>query len=113
MMLFITEGKIALQKTWCYRNDKDEGLDWENPLPTEISEEFESWLENLPRVSEISHERYRFNEAHSPASPEKLFLHIFYDAAEAAFGIAAYIRYKVDGQYKSHIIFSTSSSIKE
>ena len=33
MMPFITEGKIILQKTWCYRNDKNEGLDWDTPSP--------------------------------------------------------------------------------
>ena len=62
----------------------------------------------LPRVSEISYKRYIFNEANIPMLPEELFLHVFCDAAEAAFGIAAYIRYKYEGVYKSHLIFSSS-----
>ena len=108
MMPFITEGKIILQKTWCHRNDNNEGLDWDDPLPAVIREEFEKWLEKLPRVSEISYKRYIFNEANIPMLPEELFLHVFCDAAEAAFGIAAYIRYKYEGTYRSHLIFSSS-----
>ena len=108
MMPFITEGKIILQKAWCYRNDKNESLDWDHPLPPEIREEFGKWLEKLPKVSSITHERYIFNDAKTPLLPEELFLHIFCDAGDSAFGIAAYIRYKSEGGYKSHLIFSSS-----
>ena len=44
---------MILQKTWCYRNEKNESLDWDDPLPMEIRNEFEKWLEKLPKVSEI------------------------------------------------------------
>ena len=83
-MPFITEGKMILQKTWCYRNEKNESLDWDDPLPMEIRNEFEKWLEKLPKVSEISHERFIFSEVIVPLSSEELFLHVFCDAGEAS-----------------------------
>ena len=75
--------------------------------PPEIREEFGKWLEKLPKVSSINHERYIFNDAKTPLLPEELFLHIFCDAGDSAFDIAAYIRYKSEGGYKSHLIFSS------
>ena len=77
LMPFITEGKMILQKTWCYRNEKNESLDWDDPLPMEIRNEFEKWLEKLPKVSEISHERFIFSDVIVPLSSEELFLHVF------------------------------------
>ena len=77
MMPFITEGKIILQKAWCYRNDKNESLDWDHPLPPEIREEFGKWLEKLPKVSSITHERYIFNDSKTPLLPEE-FSFIFF-----------------------------------
>ena len=47
MMPFINEGKMILQKTWCYRSDKNERLDWDDPLPVEIKEEFSKWIEKF------------------------------------------------------------------
>ena len=44
MMPFINEGKIILQKTWYYRSDKNGSLDWDDPLPAEIKEEFSKWI---------------------------------------------------------------------
>ena len=71
----ITEGKIIIQRTWFYRNSKNEYLDQRELLPAEIMDELESWLEKLPRVLEISHMKYLFNESRAPLSSEELFLH--------------------------------------
>ena len=53
LMPFINEGKMILQKTWCFRNDKNEGLDWDDPLPVEIKDEFSKWIEKIPVVSKL------------------------------------------------------------
>ena len=108
MMPFINEGKMILQKTWCYRNDKDESLDWDDPLPAEIKDDFSKWIDKIPTASKLTYQRYIFNGKSPHRLSEELFLHIFCDAAEAAYGIAAYARYKTKTSFTSHLIYSAS-----
>ena len=59
-------------------------------------------------MSKLVYQRYIFNEKSSPIDSAQLFLHIFCDAGEASYGIAAYVRYKTESGFSSHLIYSAS-----
>ena len=116
-MPFLAEGKAILQKTWCYRNEKDISLDWDEELPPDIKLEFAKWMNLIPQISMTKHPRYLFEELQTPPEKNTLYLHVFCDAGETAFGIAAYIRYylgdSTDSTYNTHkwmskLIYSSS-----
>ena len=117
IMPFLAEGKAILQKTWCYRNEKDISLDWDEELPPDIKLEFAKWMNLIPQISMTKHPRYLFEELQTPPEKNTLYLHVFCDAGETAFGIAAYIRYylgdSTDSTYNTHkwmskLIYSSS-----
>ena len=56
------EGKILLQKTWCYRDEKDQALQWDDPLPKHLEEDFIKWTSLLKDVSTSKFPRYLFTE---------------------------------------------------
>ena len=39
---YIIEGKMLLQSAWCYVGEDEKGLDWDDPLPREIENDFQS-----------------------------------------------------------------------
>ena len=84
---------MLLQSAWCYTGEDERGLDWDDPLPKEIENDVQSWLEKLKMASKLQMVRYLFPELTEPPTPENLFLHVFSDAAVKAYGIVAYIRY--------------------
>ena len=47
-MPFPTEGKTILQKAWCHRNEKDDSLNWNDPLPSILKNEFSKMAEFDP-----------------------------------------------------------------
>ena len=59
---YIVEGKILLQKTWCYRDEKDQALQWDDPLPKHLEEDFIKWTSLLKDVSTSKFPRYLFTE---------------------------------------------------
>ena len=105
---YIIEGKMVLQNAWCYKAKNEQGLDWDDPLPPEIKNEFQSWLTKLKIASKLQLSRYLFHELIEPPKQEDLFLHVFSDAAIKAYGIVAYIRYYCISQKKflSKVIYS-------
>ena len=50
---FTIRGKLILQKTWTYRNEDGRGLNWDDTLPDEIRNEWENWLQDIPKVSKM------------------------------------------------------------
>ena len=53
-----------------FRNDKNESLDWDDPLPVEIKDEFSKWIEKIPVVSKLV-----FNDTYSMRNPLQLTQH--------------------------------------
>ena len=74
---YIIEGKMLLQSAWCYVGEDEKGLDWDDPLPREIENDFQSWLGKLKMASKLQMFRYLFHELTEPPNPENLFLHVF------------------------------------
>ena len=59
---YIIEGKMLLQSAWCYVGEDEKGLDWDDPLPKEIENDFQSWLGKLKMASKLQMFRYLFHE---------------------------------------------------
>ena len=78
------------------------------PLFADIKEKFSKLIEKLPIVSKLAYQRYIFNENATLLLAKDLYLHVFCDAGEAAYGIAAYVRYKTKTGFTSHLIYSAS-----
>ncbi|GBM17143.1 hypothetical protein AVEN_251054-1 [Araneus ventricosus] len=83
---FTVRMKLLLQNTW------ERDLQWDEPLPPDIHETFQSWLDEVDTVSHISLSRpYFLNSETEPAE-----IHIFSDASPKAYGCVAYFRKVTD-----------------
>ncbi|GBM42553.1 hypothetical protein AVEN_140270-1 [Araneus ventricosus] len=91
---FTVRMKLLLQNTW------ERDLKWNEPLPLDIHETFQSWLDEVDTVSQISLSRpYFLNTETEPAE-----IHIFSDASPKAYGCVAYFRKVTDGTISSSFI---------
>ncbi|GBM11937.1 hypothetical protein AVEN_209633-1 [Araneus ventricosus] len=91
---FTVRMKLLLQNTW----EKD--MQWDEPLPPDIHETFQSWLDEVDTASQISLPRPCFlNTETEPAE-----IHIFSDASPKAYGCVAYFRKVTDGTISSSFI---------
>ena len=77
---FIIRAKVLMQEIWVC------GLDWDDPLPEEISVKIMSWFAELPMLSKIRVPRcLQLREEVTSAT-----LHAFVDASENAYGAVIY-----------------------
>ncbi|GBM59390.1 hypothetical protein AVEN_17422-1 [Araneus ventricosus] len=91
---FTVRMKLLLQNTW------ERDLKWDEPLPPDIHEIFQSWLDEVDTVSQISLSRpYFLNTETEPAE-----IHIFSDASPKAYGCVAYFKKVTDGTISSSFI---------
>ena len=104
---YTIRGKLNLQKTWTHRDANGRGLNWDDVLPGEIQKEWEKWLQDIPKVSQMQIKRYIFS---SNNPPKRLFLHCFGDGGSNAWGIVIYIRWfnETTGKYTAQIVYSAS-----
>lgn len=72
--------KMLLQELWTL------GLDWDSPLPPDVSVRWDRWIDALPHLREISIPRRYVLVG------EATELHIFTDASPQAYGAVAYAR---------------------
>ncbi|GBM60618.1 hypothetical protein AVEN_209539-1 [Araneus ventricosus] len=88
---FTVRMKLLLQNTW------ERDLQWYEPLPTDIYETFQSWLDEVDTASQISLSRpYFLNTETEPSE-----IHIFSDASPKAYGC---VRKVTDGTISSSSI---------
>ena len=81
---FIIRAKVLMQEIWVC------GLDWDDPLPEEISVKMMSWFTELPMLSKIRIPRcLQLREEVTSAT-----LHAFVDASQNAYGAVIYMRSK-------------------
>ena len=81
---FIIRAKVLMQEIWVC------GLDWDDPLPEEISVKMMSWFAELPLLSKIRVPRcLQLREEVTSAT-----LHAFVDASQNAYGAVIYMRSK-------------------
>lgn len=85
LSVFLVHGKILLQDVW------RAGLQWDEKVPEEIFERWMRWTSLFPTIENLRIPRCYFKGATVPVY-ERLQLHIFVDASEAAFSAVAYFR---------------------
>ena len=97
---FILTGKKILQNL-CKQN-----LSWDDPIPENISTEWENWLSQLPMLKDVKVER-----CYKPTNMNvtNYELHHFSDACEKGYGQCSYLRMiDVNGQVFTTLIMAKS-----
>ncbi|XP_046601924.1 uncharacterized protein LOC107220893 [Neodiprion lecontei] len=95
--------KMLMQDLW------RAGLDWDQPLPASMSRRWDSFKENLGRISEVSIPRWlRTSPGHA------VELHAFSDASRRAMAAAVYIRVSQDQSVHTALLIAKTklASIK-
>ena len=104
---FTVRAKILFQELW------RRGLEWDDPLDSDIEQEWSSWKSDLLQLKDVTIPRWFGTSVTSKSIVE---LHGFGDASPKAYGAAVYIRV-IDsvGQVSSKLVMSKSrvAPIKE
>lgn len=93
---FTVRAKILMQEIWMA------GVDWDDVLPDDLRAKWETWVSELPQLSNVAVPRCL-----RLANPASVDLHFFSDASNNAFASAAYLvcRY-LDNTSSSRLIAS-------
>ncbi|UYV60356.1 hypothetical protein LAZ67_1000938 [Cordylochernes scorpioides] len=78
--------KLLMQRAWLLK------LGWDQPLPTDIQQEFKKWSEELDHVKKLEFPRYA-----RVTRSENLELHVFGDASKRAYATVVFLRSVQDG----------------
>ncbi|KAK4322627.1 hypothetical protein Pmani_006604 [Petrolisthes manimaculis] len=97
-------GKLLLRQIILYTCDKDRKLDWDDPLPKELGENWYKFLQNITRLETLKIPRcIRTTELVNPT------LIMFNDASTLAYSACAYARWQVgSGKYIARLLASKS-----
>ncbi|GFY45804.1 integrase catalytic domain-containing protein [Trichonephila inaurata madagascariensis] len=79
---FTVRLKLLLQNTW------ERDLKWDDPLPMDIQDTFQSWIDEVDTIPQISLPRTYFSNVETKMAE----IHIFSDASQKAYGCVAYFR---------------------
>ncbi|XP_035222075.1 uncharacterized protein LOC118194962 [Stegodyphus dumicola] len=98
--------KLILQETW---NQK---IKWDEELPLHLSEQFGTWLNQLPLLSQIEIPRW-LNIDYK--NEDTVVLHIFSDASKRAYATCAFLRAETIEGVKAQLVSARSRTapIKE
>ena len=80
---YVIRAKVLLQRTW------SRGLDWDDPLPSDLSVEWNNWEDEIAALKSFSVPRYIYRQSSDMC--EKLLI-VFCDASEEACAAVAYTR---------------------
>ncbi|XP_055589599.1 uncharacterized protein LOC129741832 [Uranotaenia lowii] len=83
----ITTAKIFMQQLWTLRNSDDQRLDWDQPLPPTVGEDWLKYYEQLVSLNNIRIKRCNI----TPGAIYKE-IHCFSDASEKAYGGCVYLK---------------------
>ncbi|XP_034836290.2 uncharacterized protein [Maniola hyperantus] len=78
---FTITAKIILQSLWRLQ------VGWDEPVPTEIADDFSAWLKNLEEIKEL-----RLPRHYNTRGARSMELHILCDASSQAYAAVAYWR---------------------
>ncbi|XP_062715282.1 uncharacterized protein LOC134291500 [Aedes albopictus] len=93
----VVRAKILMQELWLL------SCDWDEPVPDPVKSKWESYYQDLSKISEHRVDRYAF----LPNSTVQL--HTFADASQAAYGACTYARCEDDqGRVRIHLLASKS-----
>lgn len=94
----ITKAKIFLQRLWLMK------IDWQEPLPQHISQEWLEFVSSFPLIEEL-----RIPRCVSVKDSAKVVLHGFADASEFAYGAVLFLQnVSKDGSVVNHLLCSKS-----
>ncbi|KRZ75006.1 hypothetical protein T10_6967 [Trichinella papuae] len=98
---YTVRAKMMIQLLW------QEGIAWDDPLPSELRSQWQTWKEELPDLHRIA-----VNRAVVQVSVEditRLELHGFADASGKAYGAVVYLRLTHrDGRIETHLVAAKS-----
>lgn len=77
---------LCEQTSWCKKFEWLVRIDWDDVLPKELTIKWEKWVSERPDLSHVAIPRCL-----GLANPEKVYLHLFSDAAKDAFASSAYL----------------------
>ena len=98
---FILPAKRLLQRL-C-----KEQIGWDEEIPREMSQSWERWLEDLPKLENIAVPRYLKSRQLSQVVDVQL--HHFSDASSGGYGCVSYLRYKdVDNKFHCLLLMGKS-----
>ncbi|XP_058839042.1 uncharacterized protein LOC131694586 [Topomyia yanbarensis] len=83
----ITTAKLFMQLLWTLRDEDGNRLDWDQPIPPTVGENWRKFHLQLPLLNEI-----RINRSVILPGAVAIELHCFSDASEKAYGACIYIR---------------------
>ncbi|XP_055629519.1 uncharacterized protein LOC129770600 [Toxorhynchites rutilus septentrionalis] len=83
----ITRAKIFMQMLWTLKDEKDERMNWDTPVPSTVGEIWRSYHRQLSLLNEIRIERCVIIP-----DPILVEIHCFSDASEKAYGACVYIK---------------------
>lgn len=97
----VAKVKVFLQLLWKLRPK----LDWDTPLPSEISELWLKFVEELVAIKDVVIPRFVYDGARH----KSIQIHGFSDASEMAYGACVYVRVvHVDGHVSAHLLTAKS-----
>ncbi|XP_055633078.1 uncharacterized protein LOC129773493 [Toxorhynchites rutilus septentrionalis] len=99
--MFIIHGKTMLQDVW------KSGIDWDDKITPNIYNRWCRWMTLLENLATITIPRCYFPE-YDPCSYDRLELHVFADASEAAYACVAYFRITDRGRIRCMLVSSKS-----
>ncbi|XP_062538652.1 uncharacterized protein LOC134206926 [Armigeres subalbatus] len=100
----ITLFKVFMQILWTLKNEEQERLDWDEPLPKTVGEEWRSYHLHLPTLNQINIRRCVIIP-----KATRIELHCFSDASEKAYGGCVYVRSEnSEGKTAVHLFASKS-----
>ncbi|XP_062557443.1 uncharacterized protein LOC134222316 [Armigeres subalbatus] len=100
----ITSAKVFMQQLWCLQNEKGETLQWDDPLPEMVGEEWRKFHEQIPVLNDVRVPRCVI----VPGSVSVEY-HCFSDASIVAYGATIYVRSQIeDGSVSVHLLTSKS-----
>lgn len=88
----ITTAKTIMQLLWKFRNERDQALDWDQPLPSTVGEIWRAYYDQLPLLNDV-----RIDRCVTIPEAIKIEIHCFSDASTKAYGGCVYVRSQ-DGQ---------------
>ncbi|XP_065086352.1 uncharacterized protein LOC135708280 [Ochlerotatus camptorhynchus] len=100
----ITTAKVIMQLLWKIRNEQDQTLDWDQPLPSTVGEMWRKYYDQLPLLNEV-----RIDRCVVIPDAELIEIHCFSDASNKAFGACVYVRSQdTEGRIKVQLLSSKS-----
>ncbi|XP_055522662.1 uncharacterized protein LOC129716848 [Wyeomyia smithii] len=102
----ITTAKVFMQLLWCLKDEKDNRLGWDQPLPVKVQGDWRYFHGQLLLLNELVKSRCVIRP--KAVSVE---LHVFSDASEHAYGACAYVRSIDTGGNVSVALLTSKSKV--